>query len=67
MTAHWSSRPAAGILALAGMVVALVAAAADVAFHTPSLHAQGPGGTQTVNIAPGEQCPPGMTEIRPRR
>jgi uncharacterized protein len=30
------------------------------------LAAQGPGGVQTVNIGPGEECPPGMTEVRPR-
>jgi uncharacterized protein len=28
--------------------------------------AQGPGGAQTTPIQPGEECPPGMTEIRPR-
>jgi uncharacterized protein len=36
----------------------LIAAAAPAA-------AQGPGGTQGTSIQPGEQCPPGMTEIRP--
>ncbi|HSJ23773.1 MAG TPA: amidohydrolase family protein, partial [Longimicrobiales bacterium] len=28
--------------------------------------AQGPGGTRGVTIGPGEECPAGMTEIRPR-
>ncbi|HUQ84613.1 MAG TPA: amidohydrolase family protein [Gemmatimonadaceae bacterium] len=27
---------------------------------------RGPGGTQGTQIQPGESCPPGMTEIRPR-
>jgi uncharacterized protein len=31
-----------------------------------SAAAQGPGGAQATQIRPGEQCPPGMTEIRPR-
>ncbi|MCL4866589.1 MAG: amidohydrolase family protein, partial [Gemmatimonadales bacterium] len=28
--------------------------------------AQGPGGAGRTQIQPGEQCPPGMTEVRPR-
>lgn len=28
--------------------------------------AQGPGGGRGTQIQPGEQCPPGMTEVRPR-
>jgi len=33
-----------------------------------ALAAQGPGrGNQSVTIRPGEQCPAGMTDIRPRR
>jgi uncharacterized protein len=27
---------------------------------------QGPGGARATQIGPGEECPPGMTEIRPR-
>jgi predicted TIM-barrel fold metal-dependent hydrolase len=27
---------------------------------------RGPGGARGIQIQPGEQCPPGMTEIRPR-
>ena len=33
----------------------------------PALHAQGRGGGPEATIKPGEQCPPGMTEIRPLR
>ena len=34
---------------------------------TTALAAQGPGrGNQGVTIAPGEECPAGMTEVRPR-
>ena len=31
-----------------------------------SVAAQGPGGNRGTAIQPGEQCPPGMTEVRPR-
>jgi uncharacterized protein len=46
----------------AGFIVIIVPIAPPAA-----LHAQGGiGGAQTTTIQPGEQCPPGMTEIRPR-
>jgi uncharacterized protein len=37
-----------------------------VALSISPAAAQGPGGAQGTPIQPGEQCPPGMTEIRPR-
>jgi len=45
-------------------VLSLIAAALGMA---SPLIAQGPpGGSRGVQIQPGEQCPPGMTEVRPR-
>jgi uncharacterized protein len=43
----------------------VVAAAALLSLGAPA-SAQGPGGMQAVTIGPGEECPAGMTEIRPR-
>jgi uncharacterized protein len=53
------ARTLTGIIAGGAAVIAAGISAVPAA-------AQGPGGTQTVQIRPGEQCPPGMTEIRPR-
>jgi uncharacterized protein len=42
------------------------AVAAAVALSISPAAAQGPGGASGTPIQAGEQCPPGMTEIRPR-
>jgi uncharacterized protein len=49
----------------ASLIVALGTALSANALPGPAA-AQGPGGAQGTAIQPGEQCPPGMTEIRPR-
>jgi predicted TIM-barrel fold metal-dependent hydrolase len=45
-------------------VVAVVIATGTVASQQPSN--RGPGGARATQIQPGEACPPGTTEIRPR-
>jgi predicted TIM-barrel fold metal-dependent hydrolase len=45
-------------------VVAVVIATGTVASQQPSN--RGPGGARGTQIQPGESCPPGTTEIRPR-
>src|ERR1051325_7202321 len=47
------------------MRILLIVSAATSIFAT-SLSAQ-PGGDRATPIKPGEQCPPGTTEIRPRQ
>src|SRR5436305_13819133 len=44
---------------------ALLLAAAGAAFFSVPLSAQ-PGADRATSIKPGESCPPGTTEIRPR-
>src|SRR2546430_6849656 len=46
-------------------VRAVFLAALTAAFPGRALCAQ-PGGDRATSIKPGESCPPGMTEIRPR-
>ena len=41
-----------------------IAVSGTLASQQPSN--RGPGGARGVQIQPGEQCPPGTTEIRPR-
>src|SRR5215213_4266467 len=45
-------------------IVAVSIAAGTAASQQPSN--RGPGGARGTQIQPGEQCPPGTTEIRPR-
>ena len=56
VTGHFSIMTSRLLLSLA-----LVASASTAAAQPP-----GRGGTQGTTIKPGEQCPPGMTEIRPQ-
>src|ERR1051325_1807978 len=49
------------------MKTSIVQTAAAFFIAASSLAAQGPGGANATQIKPGESCPPGMTEIRPRR
>ena len=46
---------------------AIFGVAAGVLLVTSAVQAQGRGGGPQTTIAPGEECPPGMTEIRPLR
>ncbi len=43
------------------------AGVAGILFLASSAGAQGPGSNPGTSIGPGESCPPGMTEFRPRR
>ena len=51
-------------------VVFAIAALSVTAVNLPAQQSQpsnrGPGGTRGTQIQPGESCPPGTTEIRPR-
>jgi predicted TIM-barrel fold metal-dependent hydrolase len=47
-------------------VIALATAGTGITAQQSQPSNRGPGGTRGTQIQPGEQCPPGTTEIRPR-
>src|SRR3954452_22150031 len=52
------------VIAAVAVSVAISVSNSTVASQQPSN--RGPGGTRGTQIQPGESCPPGTTEIRPR-
>jgi uncharacterized protein len=51
---------------LVAILITVASASAFAGALAVSAAAQGPGAAQTTQIRAGEECPPGMTEIRPR-
>jgi hypothetical protein len=47
-------------------LLSLSLASGSLASQQPQPSSRGPGGARGIHIQPGEACPPGTTEIRPR-